>query len=201
MNSADDNRREATWVHIFANSTRWNALIISIVVLSAVWMYVSRVPTSSAGPAAPPNPQIGFVAPDFTLDTNDGKTITLSELRGKVVLINLWASWCPPCRAEMPALDRVYRKYREAGFVVLAVNTTYQDSEADARAFAQNLGLTFPILFDRDGATSRRYRLQALPTSFFVGRDGMIRDVVLGGPMNEALIASRVEGLLVEGSR
>ena len=158
----------------------------------------SRAPAPVAGASAPPNPQIGFAAPDFTLDTLDGETITLSELRGQPMLINLWASWCPPCRAEMPALDEVYRKYRDEGFVVLAVNTTYQDGEADAVTFAQNLGLTFPILFDRDGATSRRYRLQALPTSYFVGRDGIIRDIVLGGPMSEALIASKVGGLLAE---
>ncbi|MGH2592125.1 MAG: TlpA disulfide reductase family protein, partial [Anaerolineae bacterium] len=134
-------------------------------------------------------------------DTLDGKMVTLSELRGQAVLINLWASWCPPCRAEMPALDAVYRQYRNDGFVVLAVNTTYQDSEADARTFAQNLGLTFPILLDRDGATSRRYLLQALPTTYFVGRDGSIRDIVIGGPMSEALIASKVEGLLAEESQ
>jgi len=189
------------WVRAFIDPRRWNALLIGIITLGIVWILASRIEVSASGPSALPNPQIGFAAPDFTLDTLDGGTITLSELRGQPVLINLWASWCPPCRAEMPALDTVYRKYREAGFVVLAVNTTFQDSEADARAFAQNLGLTFPILLDRDGAASRRYQLQALPTSFFVGRDGTIRDIVIGGPMSEALIASRVEGLLVEESQ
>jgi len=186
------------WMRVFANPNRWNALVIGVMVLGVIWMYVSRIPTLSAGAAAPPSPQIGFAAPDFTLDTLDGKTITLSELRGQPALINLWASWCPPCRAEMPALDAVYREYRDAGFVVLAVNTTYQDSEADARAFALNLGLTFPILLDRDGATSRRYQMQALPTTFFVGRDGTIRDIMIGGPMSEALIASKIDGLLAE---
>jgi len=186
------------WVRAFTEPRRWNALMIGVVALSLVWMFIVRPAMPEAGAAAPPSPQIGFAAPDFTLDTLDGQAIALSDLRGQVVLINLWASWCPPCRAEMPALDAVYRKYREAGFVVLAVNTTFQDSEADARAFAQNLGLTFPILLDRDGATSRRYQMQALPTTFFVGRDGTIRDIVIGGPMSEALIASKIEGLLAE---
>ena len=201
MNDADDQRREVKWVRVFTEPGRWSALLIGAIALGVVWIVVSRTPTPIAGASAPPSPQIGFAAPDFTLDTLDGETIKLSELRGQPVLINLWASWCPPCRAEMPALDAVYRKYREAGFVVLAVNATYQDSEADARAFAQNLGLTFPILLDRDGATSQRYRLQALPTSYFVGRDGIIRDIVIGGPMSETLIASKVEGLLTEESR
>jgi peroxiredoxin len=173
-------------------------MMIGVIVLSAIWIYFSRIPTTNITSAAPPSPQIGFTAPDFTLETLDGKSITLSDLRGQVVLINLWASWCPPCRAEMPAIDAVYRKYRDAGFVVLAVNTTYQDTESDARAFVQKLGLTFPILFDRDGATSRRYNLQGLPTSYFVGRDGVIRDIVIGGPMSETTIASKVEELLKE---
>ena len=201
MNRIEYQPHRPNWTRVFTEPRRWNALIVGVIALGVIWIYASRIPTPIAGASAPPSPQIGFAAPDFTLDTLDGETITLSELRGKPVLINLWASWCPPCRAEMPALDAVYRKYRDAGFVVLAVNTTYQDSEADAVAFAQNLGLTFPILFDRDGATSRRYQLQALPTSYFVGRDGTIRDIVIGGPMSEALVASKVEGLLAEESR
>lgn len=198
MNQADNQYRESRWATLFADTHRWRRLVISAVVLSAIWIYVSRVPTINASDTAQSSPQIGFAAPDFTLDTLDGKSIKLSELRGQPVLINLWASWCPPCRAEMPALDAVYRKYRDAGFVVLAVNTTYQDTETDARAFAEKLGLTFPILLDRDGVTSQRYRLQALPTSYFVGRDGVIRDIVIGGPMTETTIASKVEGLLAK---
>jgi len=201
MNYTDHQRRASMWARVFIQSNRWNALLIGVIVLGILWIDASRIRTLQAGAAAPPSPQVGFAAPDFTLDTLAGEIIALSELRGKVVLINLWASWCPPCRAEMPALDAVYRKYRDSGFVVLAVNTTFQDSEADARAFAQNLRLTFPILLDRDGATSRRYQMQALPMTFFVGHDGIIRDIVIGGPMSEALIASKVEGLLAEGSR
>lgn len=197
----DHSYRESMWGRLFANSRNWTRLVIGLVVLSTLWVYVSRVPTLTTGGAAPPSPQIGFSAPDFTLDVLDGEKLTLSNLRGKVVLVNLWASWCPPCRAEMPALDAVYRKYRDAGFVVVAVNTTYQDAEPDARAFVQHLGLTFPIVLDRDGATSQRYRLQALPTSYFVGRDGLIRDIVIGGPLSETLIASKVEALLDEEKR
>ena len=197
----DQPYRESMWSRLFANSRNWTRLMIGIVVLSVLWVYLSRIPARNAGGSAPPSPQIGFSAPDFTLDALDSEKLTLSDLRGKVVLINLWASWCPPCRAEMPALDAVYRKYRDSGFVVLAVNTTYQDAEADARTFVQRLGLTFPIVLDRDGATSQRYRLQALPTSYFVGRDGIIRDIVIGGPMSETLIASKVEALLNEETR
>ena len=198
VNCIENRRRSSMWAITFADPRRWNTLMIGVIVLGTVWILASHVPAPVAGASAPPSPQIGFTAPDFTLDTLDGETITLSELRGQPVLINLWASWCPPCRAEMPALDEVYRQYRDDGFVVLAVNTTYQDSEEGARDFAGAYSLSFPILLDRDGAVSQRYRLQALPTSYFVGRDGIIRDIVIGGPMNEALIATKVEGLLAE---
>jgi thiol-disulfide isomerase/thioredoxin len=113
-------------------------------------------------------------------------------------MINLWASWCPPCRAEMPAIEKVYQAYKDRGLVVLAVNTTFQDNEADAAAFVREFGLTFLIPLDRDGSVSKRYQLRGLPSTFFVDRNGIIRSVVIGGPMSEALIQSNVEGLLKE---
>jgi peroxiredoxin len=177
----------------------WNRLLFGIVLLSVLWIYVSRVPTEAINAPAPANPQTGFAAPDFTLQTMSGQSMTLSKLRGKVVLVNVWASWCAPCRAEMPAIENVYQQYRDSGFVTLAVNATFQDSEVDAAAFAQRLGLTFPILLDTKGTVTQLYQVRALPTSFFIGRDGKIREVVFGGAMNEATIASKIQMLLNEG--
>lgn len=174
-------------------------MFVGVILFSAVWIYLSRMTNPVAGSTAPPSPQIGFSAPDLTLPDLNGQLIKLSDLRGKVVLINLWASWCPPCRAEMSALNHVYAHYNAQGFVVLGLNTTFQDDESAARSFAQSLNLSFPILFDRDGVTSRQhYQLQAMPTSFFIGRDGVIRDVVFGGPLTEALITSKIQALLLE---
>ena len=198
MNQTDDHHTAPLWLGLFINPQQWRWLLIGVIVMSVIWIQLSRVSAITDTSAVPPSPQIGFAAPDFTLETLDGSSIKLSDLRGQVVLINFWASWCSPCRAEMPAIDAVYRKYQSAGFAVLAVNATNQDTEAAARLFVQQLGLTFPILFDRDGAVSRQYRLQGLPSSYFVGRDGLIRDLVIGGPMNETTIASKVEGLLAE---
>jgi peroxiredoxin len=183
---------------LLTDSRRWRALLIAVITVSSIWIYLSRITTPIAGSTAPPSPQIGFSAPDFTLDDLNGQPIKLSDLRGKVVLINLWASWCPPCRAEMAAINNSYTHYADQGFIVLGLNTTFQDDETAARAFAQSLNLSFSIIFDRDGVTSRRYRLQAMPTSFFVGRDGVIRDIVLGGPMTEALLTSKIQSLLAE---
>jgi cytochrome c biogenesis protein CcmG, thiol:disulfide interchange protein DsbE len=180
------------------NARRWTALFSGVLLLGAIWIGLSRVENPITGSAAPPNPQVGFSAPNFTLDSLSGDPITLNDLRGKVVVLNLWASWCPPCRAEMPAMNAVYEKFRDQGLVVLGVNTTFQDDETNARAAIGDWGLNFPIVFDRDGATSRTYRLQAMPTTFFIGRDGVIRDIVFGGPMSEALIASKIEKLMRE---
>ncbi len=182
------------------SDANWNRLLVGIVLLGVLWIYVSRVPVEASNTPAPATPQTGFTAPDFTLKTINGQSMTLSSLRGKVVLINIWASWCAPCKAEMPAIENVYRRYRDSGFVTLAVNSTIQDNQADAVAFAQRLGLTFPILLDTDGTVTRLYQVRALPTSFIVGRDGKIRDVILGGAMNEATIASKIQSLLSEGA-
>lgn len=114
------------------------------------------------------------------------------------MVVNLWTSWCPPCRAEMPAIENVYQANKERGLEVLAVNSTYQDSETSAAAFVQELGLTFPILLDRDGSVSNRYQLRALPTTYFIDRQGTIRSVVPGGPMSESLIQSKIADLLAE---
>ncbi|MEW6406731.1 MAG: TlpA disulfide reductase family protein, partial [Chloroflexota bacterium] len=135
-------------------------------------------------------------APDFTLQTPLGETYTLSELRGQAVLINLWATWCPPCRAEMPAIEKVYQEYKDQGLVVLAINASYQDDPLQIVPFAEEHHLTFPILLDETGAVASLYQLRALPSSFFVDRQGTIREVVIGGPMSEALLRTRIEEIL-----
>jgi len=180
------------------DSRRWWAFTLAILLLGAGWTWLSRVPASVATVGQIPSPREGFPAPDFTLDTLGGESATLSAYRGKVVIVNLWASWCGPCRAEMPAIQKVYTANRERGLEVLAVNSTFQDSQADAQEFAQNSGLTFPILLDRDGAVSKRYLLRALPSTFFIDRKGVIRSVVFGGPMTEALVQTKIEALLQE---
>ena len=165
--------------------------------LGTGWTFLSRIPMTAINAGErPASPRQGFMAPDFTLDLLGGGQVKLSDLRGKPVVVNLWASWCPPCRAEMPAIEKVYRDYKDLGLVVLGVNTTNQDSEADAAAFVREYGLTFPIPLDRDGSVSVRYALRGLPTTFFIDRKGIIRSVVVGGPMSEAVIRSNVEDLL-----
>jgi len=169
-----------------------------LLILGLGWIWFSAVPAGATTRGKIPAPQTGFLAPNFTAKTIDGETVSLSDLRGKVILVNIWASWCPPCRVEMPAIEHVYRTYKDRGFLVLAVDSTVQDTAANAQAFVNENQLSFPILMDESGEITRLYRVQSLPSSFFIGPDGIIHEVVIGGPMAQALLSSRVEKLLKE---
>jgi len=196
---ADGKRRGAgsglAWI---ANARRWFVVTSLVLLLGLVWTLRSAVVASATRGGLTPSPRVGFAAPDFSLELLGGGQVSLSDLRGKAVIVNLWASWCPPCRAEMPALQQVYEANRSRGLEILAVNTTFQDSEAGAAEFVREFGLTFPIPLDRTGVVSRTYQLRALPTTFFIDRGGVVRKVVLGGPMSETTIQTAVEDLLRE---
>lgn len=135
--------------------------------------FVAQQPANSTGGGVAP--AVDQQAPDFTLKTLDGGEVTLSSLQGKPVLMNFWASWCAPCRVEMPDLVRVYEAHKADGLVVLAINMTFQDSVSDVQAFVKEFNMTFPVLLDETGAVAHnQYRLRGLPMSFFVNRKGII---------------------------
>ena len=166
-----------------------------ILIAGASWIVMSADPAGAAisGHTAP---QAGFSAPDFTLKTPNGEFYTLSELRGQAVLVNLWATWCPPCRAEMPVIEKMYKEYKDQGFIVIAVDMTYQDDPLAVVPFAKKYGLTLPILLDETGNVGSAYQLRSLPSSYFINRNGIIQEVVIGGPMSEALLRTRIEQIL-----
>lgn len=174
----------------------WHGFLALLFILGLIWIAFSRVPpdVAAARSQRTPSPQVDSPAPDFSLKTLTGETIRLSDLQGQAVMVNFWATWCPPCRAEMPAIQQVYDKYRGQNFTVLAVNL--QEGEAQVADFAGQMGLTFPILIDQEGTVFARYRVNGLPSTFFVDRQGVIRTVTLGGPMTEAFIDSQVADLL-----
>lgn len=161
-----------------------------------MWIFVSADKTGVSTAGLVPAPQKGFPAPDFTLRTLDGETVQLSNFRGNPILINLWATWCPPCRAEMPAIEKIYNEYKDEGLIILGMNMTYQDQPANIKPFIEEYSLTFPILLEETGIVADSYQLKSLPSTYFVGRDGIINDVVIGGPMAEALLRTRVEAIL-----
>jgi len=176
-------------------SRSFSLFSVFVLIVAAGWIFFSRVPAGSTTGGGIPAPQKDFLSPDFSLQDSSGEVVQLASLRGRPVVINFWASWCPPCRAEMPALENVYQEFHAQGLEILAVNATAQDDAQLAAAFAQDNQLTFPILYDFDGSVSALYATRALPTSFFVDAQGIIREVVVGGPMSEALLRVRVEQL------
>ena len=176
----------------------WTLVSIIILVLGATWVWLSAVPPGRTTSGAIPAPQKGFAAPDFELSTTEGERLLLSDLRGQAILLNFWATWCSPCRSEMPAMQQVYMDYEQNGFVILAVNNLRQDRRESVEAFILEEKLSFPVLLDNTGSVSTKYQVNSMPTSFFIDPEGIIRDVVIGGPMSEALLRTRVENLLVE---
>jgi Thiol-disulfide isomerase and thioredoxins len=131
--------------------------------------------------------KIGALAPEIDLLTLSGERIVLSQLVGKPIIINFWATWCGPCRAEFPALVRKFKQYHAQGLVILAVNTQDPNSDEGVRAFAQNTLVPFAILRDRDERVANAYNIRGLPTSVFIDRQGIIREIVVGA-MDDAHI-------------
>lgn len=112
-------------------------------------------------------------APNFTLKSASGKNMKLSELRGQVVLLNFWASWCGPCRKEMPLLDKLHNKYKKLGFTVLGVNV--EENTRQAKKLLREIPVKFPVLFDTRNKTSKLYKVSAMPSTVMIDRDGNMR--------------------------
>jgi len=144
---------------------RRRAALAGLLLLGSTW--------TAAAPLAPQ-----ALAPDFTLRTLDGKNLRLGEQRGRVVLVNFWATWCGPCRQEMPHLNKLYDKYRSSGFMLLGVNV--DEDTRNAVAVADKLGVRFPVLPDADKRVSQKYDLRAMPSTVLIDRNGRVRYVHRG---------------------
>lgn len=141
--------------------------------------------------------EISGPAPDFTLKSNSGKNLKLSEYRGKVVLINFWASWCGPCRQEMPLLEKLHQRYASYGFTVLGVNV--EEESAAARKLLKDIPVSFPVLFDTRNSASKAYNVSAMPSTVMVDRDGNMRYLHMGyKPGDEATYKKWVKRLIRE---
>lgn len=137
-------------------------------------------------------------APSFSLQSNDGKTVSLADLKGQVVMVNFWATWCVPCREEMPHLQAIHERYKSLGFTLLGVNV--EDNPAGARKWLQENGpITFPILFDPKNDVTKLYKVVSMPTTVLVGRDGTMRFIHHGyKPGYEGEYQTQVRALLRE---
>ncbi|OGO50246.1 MAG: hypothetical protein A2148_04260 [Chloroflexi bacterium RBG_16_68_14] len=188
---------------------------ILAVILGGLWYWDSRgdggtvadderfgtveLPTDKNPTGKPPVTQVGRAAPDFLLETPKGGTLRLSDLQGQPVVVNFWASWCPPCRAEMPELVAAYERYQNQGLVIVGINL--QEPDDTVLDFAEEFGIDFPLVIDRDGELADVWRLggpiQGIPTSYFIDGTGVIRDLYYG-PMTEKTLEERLAKILPE---
>lgn len=139
--------------------------------------------------------KVGQAAPDFTLNGLDGKPVKLSDFKGQAVFINFWATWCNPCRLEMPDIEAVWKAYKDRGVIVLAVNLTNQDTVSDVTQYIKDLSLTFPVLLDENGSVASLYRVGPIPSSYFVDRQGVL-SIVQVGTMSRSTMNQRLDKML-----
>lgn len=175
-------------------------LISSIILLLAglAWIWSTRTIGYAQQQDRLAAPQEGFLAPDFTLNSLTSNETTLSDLRGKPVIINFWASWCPPCRAEMPAFQQTHIEFLSKDLVILGINATNQDQITAVEEFVANNNITFPILLDQNGSVSSLYNLYSLPTTIFIDEFGIIQKIIIGGPIPTALLRVEIDNLFEE---
>ncbi|WP_449622834.1 TlpA disulfide reductase family protein [Robertmurraya sp. Marseille-Q9965] len=129
-------------------------------------------------------------APSFELTTLNGENITLEDLKGKRVLLNFWATWCPPCKEEMPDMQKMYEEYKDEDVVIAGVNvTSTEKNREDVQEFVQEHQLTFPILMDEIGEVTHQYEILSFPTTYFIDSDGIIRSKVIGALSKEKMYA------------
>jgi cytochrome c biogenesis protein CcmG/thiol:disulfide interchange protein DsbE len=178
---------------------RRRAVLLGIVVaavLAAVGVLATGLGRDPSAVAA--SPLVGRAAPDFTLGGVDGRApVTLSKLRGQVVLVNFWASWCAECHDEQAALNQTWQRYRDSGVVVLGVD--FEDTSAGARDYVHESGLTYPVVEDKDSRTALAYGIRGIPETFVVDRSGKIVDRIIG-VVDADRLSGRLDGLLRDGA-
>ena len=177
-------------------ATRFGRILILLaaLLLGGAWTVISQVPSQQTISMTAEAPLPGYAAPDFTLVTTTGESIQLAETRGQPVVVNFWATWCGPCRAEMPDFQRASERLAGQA-LILGVNQ--QETAAQVTEFALSLAIDYPLLLDTTGDINQLYRVRALPTTVFIDEDGII-DEVYTGVMTQAVLEEKLAALMVE---
>ncbi len=173
-------------------------LSVTILIAGLAWIWFSRLQVDSGRSSSMEAAQVGFSAPDFRLTGLDSQEIGLNDLKGRPIILNFWASWCPPCKAEMPAFQKASKEYSDTELQVIAINATNQDSLSDVKQFVEQHGITFPIPLDQTGSVSSDYLVHSLPTTYFIDQNGIITEVIIGGPIPLSLLRIQASQLLAE---
>ncbi len=146
------------------------AVAILLLAFGVVWLQSSKYEPLT----------VGKVAPDFALPDLQDRTIRLSDFRGKVVFLNFWATWCQPCKEEMPSMEVLYKTFERDGLVVLAVSIDRVTTKQNIPPFVNSMNLTFPVLVDSWGQTDKRYKLMGVPETYIIDQEGVLREKVIG---------------------
>ena len=154
-------------------------VIVALAVVAGVVLFALKQKKSSFQSFEPAGLEIGRPAPDFRLPGLDGKMVSLSEHRGKVVLVNIWATWCPPCVDEMPSMEKLYQQFKGKDFEILAVSVDASGAET-VIPFMKKHNLTFPALVDTQGAIRNTYKTTGVPESFIINRQGLLVKKIIG---------------------
>jgi peroxiredoxin len=162
----------------------------NLFMMLAVLAFLIGMPSLNGWSMGSRVPAVGMPVEDFKLIDLDGKAHYLSQYRGKIVLVNFWATWCKPCTTEMPAMQMTYDKLRETGFVVLAINELEDD--AKVREHIKQYGHTFPVLMDRDNKVANQFGVFGLPVSVFIDHEGRLQEYIKGGLLTEQKIEETV---------
>lgn len=170
-------------------SKRTGLIVTFAVILALLGLLAWGLRKAQAGPLS------SGMAPDFTLESFEGNTLTLSQLRGQVVIINFWASWCPPCREEAAYLEQTWRKYRDKGVIFIGVD--WVDTEKEALAYIDEFDLTYFNGPDIGTRIAQAYNIQGVPETFYVAKNGELRGVHIG-PMKSPELDNVIDGLLAE---
>ena len=165
--------------------------IILVLILASVLVW-GLVMTGCSGQAQ--GPEIGKVAPDFELSSLDGQVVSLSDFRGKPVFLNFWATWCGPCKFEMPFIQEMYEGLSSEGLVVLAVNL--REDPAKVREFMATFGFTFPVLMATSHEVPLAYNIRGIPATFLIDENGIIQDIKIGAFTSEVEMASRLKKIM-----
>jgi len=165
-----------------------------MLVITLVSVLTSGLVMAGCSPSSAQGVEVGNQAPDFQLQSLDGQTVSLGDLQGKPVLINFWATWCSPCRGEMPYIQEIYEGWSDRGLVVLAINIG--ESSSKAEEFMQSYNLSFTVLLDTKQDVAQKYNIQYIPTTFFIDKDGIIQDKVIGAFQNKTQIENRLSKII-----